>query len=216
MGQSPTTISDLLDTRQELANSITHGIGLLLTLVATPILLALGAQEGTWYQILGLGIFSFSLLAMYASSMVYHIVRTPSVKAVFRQIDHICIYLLIAGTNTPIVLYYLDNTLGHIYLTVMWLLVFIGTLYKIFFIGRMPIFSIVFYTLMGWMGVVILYFAWDSMPADTIFWMVFGGVSYTLGIIFFVWEQLPYNHAYWHLFVIGGTIGHYLGVLGIV
>ncbi|MFK7933549.1 MAG: hemolysin III family protein [Saprospiraceae bacterium] len=209
-------LHDLLETRQELANAITHGIGLLLVIVAIPILLALAAPTATTGQLISLAVFSLSMLAVYTSSTIYHAVGDPFTKEIFQQIDHICIYLLIAGTNTPVVLYFLNNTIGYIYLAVMWSIVLIGMIYKIFFINRLPILSLVVYTIMGWMGIVILYIAWNDIPSQVIWWLVLGGVSYSIGIVFYQWERLPYNHAYWHLFVIGGTVGHYLAVVGMV
>lgn len=213
---SSSSISELLEHRQELANTITHGVGFLISLVAVPILLAIGVKDSTWYQILGLSIFSFSLLAMYASSTVYHAVRTPSIKFIFQQIDHICIYLLIAGTNTPVVLYFMNTRGGYIYLAILWSMVLLGTLYKIFFLGKLPLLSLAIYIIMGWMGIIIMYFTWSTMPWMTIAGLLGGGFFYTFGVLFFQWEKLPYNHAYWHLCVIGGTIGHYLAVLGMV
>jgi hemolysin III len=209
-------LHDLLETRQELANAITHGIGLLLALVAIPVLLILAAPTATTAQLIGLSIFSVSILAVYASSTIYHAVSEPFTKEIFQQIDHICIYLLIAGTNTPIVLYFMNNTIGHIYLVVLWTIVLIGTMYKIFFINQLPILSLSVYTIMGWMGALIVYLAWNELPNHVILWLLLGGASYSIGIIFYQWERLPYNHAYWHLFVMGGTFGHYIAVVGMV
>ncbi|MEL7020999.1 MAG: hemolysin III family protein [Bacteroidota bacterium] len=209
-------LSDLLEHRQELANAITHGIGLLLTLVATPVLLILAVPTATTAQLVGLAIFCFSMLAVYTSSTIYHAVSEPVTKSIFQQIDHICIYLLIAGTNTPVVLYFLNNPLGYGYLAIMWTIVLLGTLYKIFFINRLPLLSLTVYTIMGWMGALIIYLAWQDMSSHVIWGLVLGGVSYSIGIIFYQWERLPYNHAYWHLCVIGGTVGHYLAVVGMI
>lgn len=209
-------LSDLLEHRQELANAITHGIGLLFALVAVPLLLTLAVPTATPLQITGVAVFGFSILAVYASSTIYHAVNEPFKKAIFQQIDHICIYFLIAGTNTPLVLYFLPTTAGYVYLALMWTVVLMGTIYKIFFINRLPIFSLITYTIMGWMGAFVVYLAWNDMSNHVILWLTLGGISYSIGIIFFQWERLPYNHAYWHLFVMGGTVGHYVAVVGMV
>ena len=209
-------LHDLLETRQELANAITHGIGFLLVLVAVPVLLVLAAPTATTAQLVGLAIFCCSMLAVYAASTIYHAVSDPFVKEVFQQIDHICIYLLIAGTNTPVVFYFLHNPVGYIYLTVLWSIVLMGTIYKVFFMNRLPVLSLVVYIIMGWMGAVILYLAWSDMPILVIWGLVLGGISYSIGIIFYRVEKLPYNQAYWHLFVMGGTLGHYVAVVGMV
>jgi len=200
-------------SREEIANILTHGLGLLLFLIASPILLTFAIQSGTWYQILGISIFCFSLLMVYTSSTVYHSIPNQKLKALFRKIDHICIYFLIAGTHTPFLLLYLNKPFGWIFLCLLWLIVLIGTLYKIFLIGRFEKLSLWLYIIMGWSGILTIPFMLDQMNDLTFYSLLAGGLSYSLGTIFYVWEKLPYNHAIWHVFVIGGSLGHYLALL---
>lgn len=201
-------------TRYEFANIVTHAFGFLIGLVATPILLLIGFQSGaTSYQILGLGIFCFSMLLVYATSTAYHSISSPRWKHLFRQIDHISIYFLIAGTNTPVMLYYADNWIGALYLWVMWSLVAAGTVYKIFFFDHSENLSLVFYIFLGWMAVLMLPFLWEKIDTACLAWIGVGGISYTIGVLFYRWHQLPYHHAIWHIFVMGGCFGHYVGIV---
>ena len=207
----------ILQRKYEFANIITHAFGFLAGLVATPILLAVSIHYGaTIYQIIGLGIFCFSLLLTYAASTVYHSISSPEWKHLFRQIDHISIYFLIAGTNTPIMLYYADNWIGVIYLWIMWSLVIAGIFYKVFFFGQYERVSLIFYVFLGWMAIFIIPFIWEKIPIPCLFWILAGGLSYTIGVVFYSWEKLAFHHAIWHLFVIGGSLGHYLAILYMV
>jgi hemolysin III len=199
--------------REEFANAITHGFGVLLTLVGTPILLNLGLEGGDWYQVLGLSIYCFSLLMVYSTSTVYHSIKNPWYKRVFRKIDHISIYFLIAGTHTPFLIKYLNNGLGMFYLYILWALVLIGIIYKAFFIHRLKFLSLIFYLGLGWMAVLTIPPMLDQMNDSCFYWIMIGGAFYTLGIIFYVWKKIPYHHSIWHLFVIAGSTGHFIAML---
>lgn len=197
------------NAQEELASAITHGLGLLLGLFAVPALLIDKyevAGSRLWW---GLAIFGLSILLVYATSTLYHSVVEPRIKYVLRVADHICIYFLIAGTHTPLLLYYLPDSL---YLGAIWTLVAVGTFYKLFFFDRWEWLSVALYLGMGWMGVLTLPYMLDLMPAATLNGIVIGGVSYTLGVIFYAWQRLPYHHAIWHLFVIGGTAAHFWAI----
>ena len=199
--------------REEFANAITHGFGVLLTLVGAPVLLSLGTKGGDKYQVLGLSIYCFSLLMVYTASTVYHSIGHPWYKRVFRKIDHIGIYFLIAGTHTPFLVKYLNNGLGTFYLGILWGLVVIGIFYKAFFIHRLKILSIIFYLGLGWMAVLTIPPMLEQMNDSCFYWIIIGGAFYMLGVIFYLWEKLPYNHSIWHLFVIAGSIGHFIAML---
>ncbi len=199
--------------REEFANAITHGFGILLTLIGSPVLLGLGMQGGNWMEVFGLSVFCFSLLLVYTSSTVYHCIKDPWFKRVFRKIDHICIYFLIAGTHTPLLLKFLRNDLGLLYLGILWALVVVGIFYKSFFLHRFKILSLVFYLGLGWMAVLTLPAMLDQMSAACLRWVIIGGAFYMLGIIFFILEKVPYSHSIWHLFVLGGSIGHFIAMI---
>ena len=199
--------------REEFANAITHGFGVLLTLIGTPVLLNLGMNGGSWQEILGLSIYCFSLLMVYTASTVYHTISHPWYKRAFRKIDHISIYFLIAGTHTPFLVKYLNNGLGMVYLTILWGLVVIGIIYKAFFIHRLKFLSLIFYMGLGWMAVITIPPMLDQMSNTCFMWIAIGGAFYTLGIIFYLREKIPFSHAIWHVFVIAGSIGHYIAML---
>lgn len=199
--------------KEELANAITHGLALLLSIIATPILIAVGAQNGSLVQVLGLGVFCFSMIMVYTSSTIFHSILDERLKHVFRIIDHISIYFLIAGTHTPLVLLYFHQTQGWFFLLGLWSLVLIGTLFKLFFTGRYEFFSIAIYVLMGWSGFLLLPQMFAKMDSSSINWLITGGLLYSVGIIFYVWKKIPYHHAIWHLFVIGGTSAHFVAIL---
>jgi len=208
----PTPPSRATLSREEIANILTHGFGFILFAIASPLLLRLAAQSGNWYQILGLGIFCLSLLMVYSSSTIYHSILDQRLKGIFQKIDHICIYFLIAGTHTPFLLLYLNKPYGWAFLSLLWIIVLIGVLYKTFFIGRFKKLSLWLYILMGWSGIFTIPLMLDQMNTLTLYWILGGGLSYSLGTIFYVWEKLPFNHAIWHVFVIGGSLGHFLAM----
>lgn len=198
--------------QQEVANALTHGIGILLTLIGAISLIAVGVQQWQPYHIFGLSLFCFSLLMVYTSSTIYHCVKNDWLKQLFKKIDHISIYLLIGGTHTPFVFIYLNNNFGRNYLLVLWGLIILGILYKIFLIGRWKWFSLAFYIFLGWMAVFIIPSMWEELPSVVFRWILIGGISYTIGTIFYSWNTLPFHHAIWHIFVLVGSIGHYIAL----
>jgi len=201
-----------LEEKEELANALTHGIGILLSIVGAVVLISTGTQNWEAYRIAGLTLFCFSLLLVYTSSTVYHCVKTDSLKQFFQKVDHISIYILIGGTHTPFVLLYLNNSFGRNYLIALWGLIFIGILYKIFMMGRWKWLSLAFYIFLGWMAIFIIPNMWEELPSVVFSWILIGGLSYTVGTIFYSWEKLPYHHAIWHLFVLGGSLGHFIAL----
>lgn len=207
--------SSRLSQREELVNIWTHGFGILITLLGIPFLLRSGIKTGDFSFLFGLSVFCFSLLAVYISSTFYHYVEHPGLKYKLQIIDHITIYFLIAGTHTPLLLYYLNNSTGWFYLYLLWGMVGVGTFYKLFFFGKYPIFSVLFYLVMGWMAVFTVPPMLQQMGNQTLFWIAIGGFFYTTGTIFFLWEKLPFNHGIWHLFVLGGSLGHFMALWSI-
>lgn len=196
-------------TREDLANVITHFAGLVFFLLASPFLIYRFAAIAEPLQIFGITLFCISLIMVYLSSTLYHVMTTPERKLFFRKVDHICIYFLIAGTHTPLIFLYLNHFYGWMFVAVLWLFVLAGIVYKIFLLGKYKRLSLAIYIAMGWSGVITIPAMWDSMTTEALTLLGVGGLSYMLGTIFFVWEKLPYNHAIWHLFVIGGSIAHF-------
>ena len=199
--------------REDLANAVTHGAGLLMAIAAVPVLLVLAALRGTPLHVASFAVYGVSLVLVYATSTLYHAARKPRLKQFFRILDHAAIYLLIAGTYTPVTLISMNGPWGWTLLSLVWVLAVGGCIFKMFFIGQFQTFSTVLYLVMGWLIVIALGPLVEAVPRAGLLWFVAGGLSYTVGVVFFVWERIPYNHAVWHLFVIGGSVCHYVAML---
>jgi hemolysin III len=198
---------------EEIANSITHGVGALLSLVGTAILLYRAARYGTTLHVVSFAVYGSCLFLLHLSSTLYHALRPPRAKRVFRVFDHCSIYLLIAGTYTPFLLLSLWGRWGLTLLVAIWTLAIAGIVFKSLFIGRLQRASVLLYILMGWMIIVAAREAWARVPHAAIGFVAAGGLLYTLGVAFYAWKSLPYNHAVWHLFVLGGSVCHYAAIL---
>ena len=200
---------NLSQSREEFANALTHGLGVLLCLVGIPALLQEAVPNSSWFQQVGLCVFCTSLLMVYLSSTVYHSLSAERLKRLWHRIDHISIYFLIAGTHTPFLLYFAEAQQAQTFLQLIWGMVAIGVFYKLFFFGRYEWLSVLYYVVLGWMALVTIPAMVSGMSDEVLFWIIAGGLSYTFGVIFFLWEKLPYHHAIWHLFVLGGSAGHF-------
>jgi len=199
---------------EEIANSITHGIGAALATAALTILVVFAALKGDAWQVVSFSIYGASLIIMYTSSTLYHAFQNDKLKRYFRIMDHSSIFLLIAGTYTPITLIALRGTgWGWTIFGIIWGLAILGIFFKLFFIGKLEKLSVVFYILMGWLAVVAIKPMIMNLPPGLLIWIAIGGLSYTLGIIFYSWTKMPYSHSIWHLFVLGGSISHFFGIL---
>ena len=208
----PQNKSILLNQKEERANTWTHGLGILVTLLGIPVLVRSGLRTGDYSFLLGISIFCTSLLLVYIISTTYHYIERPKLKYTFQVIDHISIYFLIAGTHTPLLLYFLNDSTGWFYLYILWGMVLVGTFYKLFFFGKYQILSVLFYLVMGWMAVFTVPPMLDQMSDQTLLWIIIGGFFYTAGTVFFLWEKLPFNHAIWHVFVLVGSVGHFIAL----
>ena len=199
--------------RLEIANSITHGIGIIFGIAALPVLSAIAAHKDHTVAVVGAAIYGFSFILLFTFSTLYHAFQNPKVKAVLHVFDHISIYFLIAGTYTPFLLNYMLNTTGIVMLSVLWGLTLIGISFKIFFTGRFNYISTVIYLGMGW----ILLFSgrqfFAAIPGPVLTMIIIGGLLYSIGVIFYLWEKLHYHHVIWHLFVLAAAICHYVAVL---
>ncbi len=202
--------------REEFASTVTHGLGLGLALVAAAVLMTAAVLRGTALHVLSFGIYSGALVAVYVTSTLYHAVRRPRLKVRFRTLDHIAIFLLIAGTYTPFTMLVLEPAWGWSLFGVVWTLAIAGCVFKVFFTGRFERLSVVLYLGMGWLIVLAAEPMMAVLPAPALLWIVAGGLSYTAGVSFYVWERLPYNHAIWHLFVLAGSACHYAAIAGYV
>ena len=199
--------------RLEIANSITHGIGIIFGIAALPVLSAIAANKDHSIAVVGAAIFGFSFLLVFTFSTLYHAFQNPAVKKVLHVFDHISIYFLIAGTYTPFLLNYLMNATGITMLSVLWGLTIIGTLFKVFYTGRFNFISTIVYIGMGWILVFSGREFFEAIPMPVLTMIIIGGVLYTLGTIFYLWEKLYFHHVIWHLFVLAAAICHYVAVL---
>ncbi len=198
---------------EEIAHSITHGIGTGLSIAGLTLLLVLAVLYGNVYQIVSFTIYGATLIILYLTSTLYHSFQQPRVKRIFQIIDHAAIYLLIAGTYTPFLLVAIRGIWGWSVLIIIWGLALLGIGFKVLSIHRFQKLSVLTYILMGWLSVVILNELLVNVPLGGLIWLAIGGVAYTMGIIFYALEKIPYTHAIWHVFVMGGSICHYFAVL---
>lgn len=203
-------------TVEEVANTLTHGVGLVLSVVGFVVLATLATIYGDGWHIASSVIYGASLVILYAASTFYHSAVTPHRKSLLQLVDHCCIYLLIAGSYTPFLLMVLRNSFGLGLLALVWAIAAFGIAMKIIFRGRFNAVGIAMYLMMGWLGVIAvqpLYFALGLMPLILV---VAGGVSYTLGMIFFGWKSLKHHHAIFHVFVLAGSIIHFIAIAAYV
>ncbi|QYK03527.1 PAQR family membrane homeostasis protein TrhA [Shewanella zhangzhouensis] len=196
--------------REELANTLSHGIGVLAALLGTAAMLYDSIGHLSLLQTLGVGLYGLSMVLLFACSTAYHWAKSPALKRKLKLFDHCAIYLLIAGTYTPFVLITLEGAGVDWVLAAIWLLALGGIGFKLLFLHRFKAFSLVLYLAMGWLCVAVL----DKMIAgmtDTGFTLLLtGGLFYSLGVVFYAVKRIPFNHAIWHLFVLGGAISHFL------
>ena len=209
-------MTELRHSLEEIANAITHGIGLLLSIAGFVVLLVLAALRGTAWHMVACSIYGATLICLYAASTLYHAVISPRVKRALRIFDHSAIYLLISGTYTPFLLVSLRGPWGWSLLGVIWGLALAGVLFKFWFVERFAILSTVVYIAMGWLVVIAAKPVITHLSLTAIIWLLAGGLAYTGGVIFFAAKRIPYSHAIWHLFVLAGSICHYFAVLSTV
>lgn len=203
--------------KEEIGNSITHGVGIALSITGLVLLIIKGAKSHDLVRLLAFIVFGITLTLLYTASTLYHSlyinVKSEKVKRILRLLDHSAIYLLIAGTYTPFALISIGGTLGRDIFILIWTLAIIGIILKIFYVGRFPVLFTATYILMGY----IVVFAWKQLVSNTpkgaIILLIAGGLTYTLGVFFYAFQRYRYNHFVWHFFVLGGSILHYLAVL---
>jgi hemolysin III len=197
----------------ELFNSLTHGVGLGLSIAGLAVLVVLAARDGSTVHIVACAIYGATLTLLYLASTLYHGIPAPRAKRVLRLIDHSAIYLLIAGTYTPFALVSLRGAWGWSLFGVIWGLALLGILYKLFLIGRHPVAGVLIYTGMGWLALVAIRPLAASLGSGGMLWLLAGGIAYTTGLLFYAWKSLPHHHALWHLFVMAGSACHFFAVM---
>ncbi|HMS02709.1 MAG TPA: hemolysin III family protein [Gemmatimonadaceae bacterium] len=197
---------------EELANTITHGIGLVLALVGLPVLVLSSLSRGDALLVAGMSVFGAALVAVYASSTLYHAVKPSRTKQVLQVIDHVAIYLLIAGTYTPFALGVLRGALGWTLLGAIWTLAALGIVFKVAVRTRFPRLSTFFYVAMGWSAIVAIKPLSERMESAGFWLLVGGGLLYTIGVAFYVRPRPRYMHAVWHGFVMAGSACHFVAV----
>lgn len=199
---------------EEIANTLSHGAGLVAALVAAPVLVGEAVRRGGAAGIAAAAIFAATVVIMYLSSTIYHSLPPGRVKRVAQVVDHSAIYLLIAGTYTPFTLGILRGVWGWSLLAIVWVMALAGLILKASAGVRYPTASLLFYVGMAWAGIIAVRPLWLSIEPWGLFWLLAGGASYMIGVIFFIIdERLRFSHFIWHLFVLGGTACHYVAVL---
>ncbi len=198
---------------EEIANSVTHGIGLLLSVAGLVILVVLASKYGDIRRVACFSIYGSTLVILYAASTLYHSFPLGRTKNIFRIIDHSAIYILIAGSYTPFALISLRGAWGWALFGVIWALALTGIVFKVFFVKRFFVVSTIIYLMMGWLAVIAVRPFINSIPFKGLVWLIAGGLFYSLGVIFHIFHKLPFNHTIWHLFVLAGSICHYFAIL---
>jgi hemolysin III len=198
---------------EEIANSVSHGIGLALAITAAPILIMTAARAGSPWNLIGVSVFATSTILLYLASTLYHAVTHQGAKRVFRVFDHGAIFLLIAGTSTPFTLGIMRGPWGWTLFVLVWSLAAFGLTAKAIFGPHRRWLTVPLYLVMGWLAVIAAPQILSRVPTSGLIWILAGGVAYTAGTGFFAAHRLRYSHFAWHLFVIAGTVCHFFAVL---
>jgi hemolysin III len=198
---------------EEIANSVTHGVGWLASVGGLAVLVTLAALTGGALRVVSCAVFGTTLVLLYAASTLYHALPSPRAKRVFRVLDHSAIFLLIAGTYTPLALVALGGGWGWALFSCVWFLAVVGVLLNTLAHGRWRWLSITLYLLMGWLVVIATKPLLAALAITPLVLLVAGGLAYTLGLTFYALKRMPYGHAVWHLFVLAGSTLHYFAVL---
>jgi hemolysin III len=199
-------------TLEERLNIYTHGIGLLLSILALILLVIRASNFGNVWHIVSFSVFGSSLILLYAASTLYHSSKELSLRKRLNILDHASIYILIAGTYTPFTLVTLNGTLGWVLFGITWGIATVGVVLKLFFTGKYNRLSTLAYILMGWVIVFGIKSLLKNLPEPGIYWLFSGGLAYTIGAIFYSIKKIPFNHAIFHLWVLAGSFCHFITV----
>ena len=198
---------------EEIANSVIHGVGIVLGIAGLGVLTAFASLYGDAWHIVGCSVFGAALIFLYTASTLYHSIPLPRVKAVLRTLDHSAIFVLIAGTYTPFLLVNLRGPWGWSLFGVIWGLALVGIVLRIVRGRRSTLLSVGLDVGMGWAVVAAIEPMLNSVAPGGLLLLLLGGLAYTLGIVFYAWKRLPYHHAIWHGFVLAGSISHFFAIL---
>ncbi len=209
----PKTVTRGYPLVEEIANSISHGVGCLFGIIGLVLLLtqAIESHAGA-LAITSYSLYGGSMILLYLASTLYHAIPHERAKYWLKKLDHSAIYLLIAGTYTPFLLVGLKSPLAHGLMVVIWSLALAGIVFKLAFAHRFEALSLVTYLLMGWLSLIVIYQMVTQLPAASIWLLAAGGIIYSLGVIFYVSKRIPYSHAIWHGFVLGGSLCHFFAI----
>jgi hemolysin III len=205
-----------LTLKEEIFNSITHGVGTVLSIVALVVLVVAATLHGNAWHIVSFTIFGVSLILLYLSSTLYHSFTGEKVKNLFARFDHAAIFVLIAGTYTPILLTVIRGFVGWTLFGIIWAVAITGIVIRSIYLTRFRKLMVVIYLMMGWMFIFAFKPVVTLLPSMSLVFLFAGGIIYSLGVVFYAWRKLPFGHGIWHLFVLGGSILHFFAILFIV
>ncbi len=197
---------------EEIAHSITHGLGAALSVAGLVLLVVRAVAVGDPWRVVSFAIFGTTLVLLYTASTMYHALTPRRAKSVFKVLDHAFIYVLIAGTYTPFLLVSLRGSWGWSLFGVVWGVTIAGIIFKVWFAGRFRLLSTLLYIALGWLCVVAIRPMMASVPPAGLVWLLAGGVAYTGGTVFYLWRGLRYHHAIWHVFVLTGSFCHFVAI----
>lgn len=197
----------------ELASSVIHGLGIVLSIAGLATLVAFAALHGNALTVVACAVFGVSLVLLYTASTLYHSIPIDAAKPTLRALDHIAIYLLIAGTYTPFTLIALPGVIGWTMFVAVWALALAGSALELGLLRRYHKWAVVLYVGMGWIGMLAFKPLSEHLQTGGTWLLIAGGLAYTLGVPFYLWRRLPYHHALWHGFVLAGSVLHYFAVL---
>ena len=197
---------------EETANIVSHAVGLILSVAALVFLLVRASLYGNAWHVVGAGIFGVSLISLYAASTCYHSAKNPKLRSRLRIVDHATIFVLIAGTYTPFTLVTLKGSTGWIIFGASWGMALTGITLKLFFTGKYDVISTVIYVFMGWIIVFAITPLINNLSSSGLFWLIAGGVAYTTGAILYSIKKIKFNHAIFHMFVLLGSLCHFISV----
>ncbi len=208
-------ISGYQTIREEIFSSIVHGIGVFMAIAGMVVLIAKAVLVHQPIMVVGYAIYGFGSISLYLSSTLFHSLTHEKAKTILSIFDQSSIYLLIAGTYTPIT-FAMRNALGWTIFGIIWALTIIGIVIQALTKGKSSHVTNSIYVAMGWLFLGFLYWMLKTLPTSLFVWLAIGGASYSLGVVFYAWKKLPYHHPIWHIFVLGGTICHFFGLLELV
>jgi hemolysin III len=197
---------------EEIANTFTHAIGIILFFFGSLALLIKGYVSGNVLKVFSAYVFGGSLVLLYTSSTCYHGVSNKRWKGVLQKVDHAAIFILIAGTYTPFLLVALYEYVDISFIIIMWVIALVGIIYKILPIKKMKLISTLIYLAMGWMAVFKIRTFYEHMPIEASIWVLIGGLFYSVGTIFYSKDHIPHHHALWHIFVLCGSASHFVAI----